>query len=131
MMLLSMTDEGCDDVVSEKSEVNTKSEAHRKVLEYIGRRYEIYLTDGRIIRGTMLATDKDANMVFNQADERWNQSTTAGVRFLGQATISKKYVAKMLHLDEPKINPIIGVTPEKPKKVEPVESVKEETDDKK
>lgn len=96
----------CDDrakdlIANQGTEPREKSEIHKKVQEFIGKRYEIHLTDGRYIRGTLIATDKDANMVFNKADERWTHSAESGVRFLGQAMISKKYVSKMFPLSEP------------------------------
>ncbi|EGT46439.1 hypothetical protein CAEBREN_06482 [Caenorhabditis brenneri] len=95
--------DGRDIIEPRDPEISEKSEIHRKIQQYIGRRYEVYLIDGRIIRGTMLATDKDANMVFNQADERWTNPTMPGVRNLGQAMIAKKYVTRMILLPEPKI----------------------------
>ncbi|CCD71728.1 Sm domain-containing protein [Caenorhabditis elegans] len=99
-----MCDDQSTDLIQLKGHENAKkSEAHLKVLEYIGKRYEIRMTDGRYIRGTMIATDKDANMVFNKADERWDKDPQLkGVRFLGQAMISKKHVESMHALPDPK-----------------------------
>lgn len=68
----SMCDDQSTDLIQLKGHENAKkSEAHLKVLEYIGKRYEIRMTDGRYIRGTMIATDKDANMVFNKVKIWW------------------------------------------------------------
>ncbi|EFO90498.1 hypothetical protein CRE_08129 [Caenorhabditis remanei] len=101
-MIISMCDDRAKDLIAEQeTEPREKSEIHKKVLEFIGKRYEVHLTDGRYIRGTLIATDKDANMVFNKADERWTPSADQGTRYLGQAMISKKYVARMFPLSEP------------------------------
>ncbi|CAO4360950.1 unnamed protein product [Caenorhabditis nigoni] len=102
-MQLKMSEGRSRDLIeSQATEPAEKSEVHKKIQEYIGKRYEVQLTDGRFIRGTMIATDKDANMVFNKADERWTVKADRPVRFLGQAMISKKYVKKMCLLPDPK-----------------------------
>ncbi|CAI5437642.1 unnamed protein product [Caenorhabditis angaria] len=79
-------------VVEEKEE---ESEACKKVREYLSKRYEIHLTDTRIIRGTLNCTDKDANMLFYESDERWPEGET---RWLGQAMIAKKHVIAMYEI---------------------------------
>ncbi|CAI2315779.1 unnamed protein product [Caenorhabditis sp. 36 PRJEB53466] len=91
-----------DLIAEKKAESGEKSELHLTVEKYIGERFEVYMTDGRIVRGTLLATDKDANMIFNKADERWSQNSEKQPRYLGQAMISKKYVSAMYELPSPK-----------------------------
>uniref|UniRef100_A0A8R1EPT5 Sm domain-containing protein n=1 Tax=Caenorhabditis japonica TaxID=281687 RepID=A0A8R1EPT5_CAEJA len=78
-----------------------KSDAHKAVEEYIGKKFSVYLLDGRIIEGTMIATDKDANMIFTKAAEHWESNPTQDKRYLGQAMISKKYVKSLKYCIEP------------------------------
>ncbi|CAB3407912.1 unnamed protein product [Caenorhabditis bovis] len=75
------------------------SEAEKAVKEYLGKRYEVWLTDGRIVRGTLVCTDKDANMVFIRTDERWRDSQD--MRWTGQAMIAKRHVTGMYLLPPP------------------------------
>uniref|UniRef100_A0A0K0DBI3 Sm domain-containing protein n=1 Tax=Angiostrongylus cantonensis TaxID=6313 RepID=A0A0K0DBI3_ANGCA len=60
------------------------------VAQYMGRWMEVELTDGRLIRGQMLCTDRN---VF-RSEERWS-GETGEPRAIGLAMISRQHVVRI------------------------------------
>lgn len=70
------------------------------VAQYMGRWMEVELTDGRLIRGQMLCTDKQPNFILGRSEERWS-GETGEPRAIGLAMIGRQHVVRITLLPAP------------------------------
>ncbi|KJH46172.1 LSM domain protein [Dictyocaulus viviparus] len=71
------------------------------VAQYMGRWMEVELTDGRIIRGQMLCTDKQPNFILGRSEERWS-GETGEPRAIGLAMVARQHVVRLKLLPTPR-----------------------------
>ncbi|PAV83359.1 hypothetical protein WR25_16107 [Diploscapter pachys] len=68
------------------------------VANYLGHWFEVHLIDGRIVRGLLVATDKEPNFILRHAMERW--TLTEEPRFIGLAMIAKRHVKQIFQISD-------------------------------
>ncbi|KAK6034429.1 hypothetical protein COOONC_28064 [Cooperia oncophora] len=61
------------------------------VAQYMGRWMEVELTDGRLIRGQMMCTDRRPNFILGRSEERWS-GETGEPRAIGLAMVGRQHV---------------------------------------
>jgi len=77
----------------------------RKMLRsYLNKNMQIKLTDGRILIGIFLCTDKDANVILGTCDEYLNQESLENSqlgerRLLGLAMVPGRHIVS-IHVDD-------------------------------
>ncbi|XP_076173356.1 LSMD1 domain-containing protein Sbat [Ptiloglossa arizonensis] len=88
-----------DDCVHENGEaVNTKdSPARQKLRGWLNRNLRIKMTDGRVLMGVFLCTDRDANVILRSCSEYLSEDYTEA-RSLGLAMIPGRHIVT-IHLD--------------------------------
>ncbi|XP_050521950.1 N-alpha-acetyltransferase 38, NatC auxiliary subunit [Daktulosphaira vitifoliae] len=76
------------------------SEGRRKLLEWLNQPMKIHLTDGRILIGTFVCTDKDANIILSTCYEYFNRKDldTGESRLLGLVMIPGRHIIS-IHTD--------------------------------
>jgi len=73
----------------------------RKLLRssYLNKNMKIKLTDGRILIGIFLCTDKDANVILGTCAEYLTEENSRDPRMLGLAMIPGRHIIS-IHVDE-------------------------------
>ncbi|XP_076639802.1 LSMD1 domain-containing protein Sbat isoform X1 [Colletes latitarsis] len=92
----NVTNDGC---VHENGEaVSTKdSPARKKLRTWLNRNLKIKMTDGRVLIGSFLCTDRDANVILGSCSEYLSEDHTEA-RALGLAMIPGRHIVT-IHLD--------------------------------
>ncbi|CAD6194725.1 unnamed protein product [Caenorhabditis auriculariae] len=80
----------------EKKESSSMSEAEARVRQYVGKWVQVILSDGRMINGRIICTDKHPNIILSKAEERWEEGDEP--RYIGQAMVARKHITKMYFL---------------------------------
>ncbi|XP_076685931.1 LSMD1 domain-containing protein Sbat isoform X1 [Andrena cerasifolii] len=88
-----------DDYIYKNGEaVNTKeSPARQKLRGWLNRNLRIKMTDGRVLMGVFLCTDRDANVILGACSEFLSEDHTEA-RTLGLAMIPGRHIVT-IHLD--------------------------------
>ncbi|XP_076282401.1 LSMD1 domain-containing protein Sbat [Lasioglossum baleicum] len=88
-----------DDCVHENGEaISTKySLARQKLHGWLNRNLRIKMTDGRVLIGVFLCTDRDANVILGSCSEFLSEDHTEA-RTLGLAMIPGRHIVS-IHLD--------------------------------
>ncbi|XP_071858354.1 LSMD1 domain-containing protein Sbat [Bombus fervidus] len=88
-----------DDYIHENGEaVNTEeSPAKQKLRGWLNRNLRIKMTDGRILIGAFLCTDRDANVILGSCSEFLSEDHTEA-RTLGLVMIPGRHIVT-IHLD--------------------------------
>jgi len=66
---------------------------------YLNKNMKIKLTDGRILIGIFLCTDKDANVILGSCAEHLNDETVDEPRMLGLAMVPGRHIVS-IHVDD-------------------------------
>ncbi|XP_050442975.1 N-alpha-acetyltransferase 38, NatC auxiliary subunit [Adelges cooleyi] len=76
------------------------TEGRRKLMGWLNQQMKIHLTDGRILIGTFVCTDKDANIILSSCYEYFNEKDleTGESRLLGLVMIPGRHVIS-IHTD--------------------------------
>ncbi|XP_014221478.1 N-alpha-acetyltransferase 38, NatC auxiliary subunit [Trichogramma pretiosum] len=92
-----------DEKINENGEVNEAinlkdSPGRQKLRSWLNRRLWIKMTDGRILIGSFLCTDRDANIILGLCAEYLSDNLDLEARTLGLVMVPGRHIVS-IHLD--------------------------------
>ena len=75
------------------------SEGRRNLTSWLNKNMKIKLTDGRVLIGIFLCTDKDANVILGTCAEYLLEDKSCEPRMLGLAMVPGRHIVT-IHVDE-------------------------------
>ncbi|XP_071555816.1 N-alpha-acetyltransferase 38-B, NatC auxiliary subunit isoform X1 [Temnothorax nylanderi] len=82
---------------NEEQAVSEESSAKQKLRSWLNRHLRIEMTDGRVLRGAFLCTDRDANVILGSCTEYLSMEHTEA-RVLGLVMVPGRHIVS-IHLD--------------------------------
>ncbi|XP_018397231.1 PREDICTED: N-alpha-acetyltransferase 38-B, NatC auxiliary subunit isoform X2 [Cyphomyrmex costatus] len=82
---------------NEKAVISEELSAKQKLRSWLNRHLRIEMTDGRVLRGAFLCTDRDANVILGSCTEYLSTEHTEA-RVLGLVMVPGRHIVS-IHLD--------------------------------
>ncbi|XP_018353733.1 PREDICTED: N-alpha-acetyltransferase 38-B, NatC auxiliary subunit isoform X2 [Trachymyrmex septentrionalis] len=82
---------------NEEAVISEESSAKQKLRSWLNRHLRIEMTDGRVLRGAFLCTDRDANVILGSCTEYLSTEHTEA-RVLGLVMVPGRHIVS-IHLD--------------------------------
>ncbi|XP_012538760.1 N-alpha-acetyltransferase 38, NatC auxiliary subunit isoform X1 [Monomorium pharaonis] len=94
---LSNNEHRSEEVILQQVIISEESPAKQKLRSWLNRHLRIEMTDGRVLRGAFLCTDRDANVILGSCTEYLSMEHTEA-RVLGLVMVPGRHIVS-IHLD--------------------------------